>query len=192
MGQHPAQDPRQLEVPRGHLEPRCTSTTAATPDDFDRGQRPAEVTPSGADEEAAVALSKAWDEANNNSDADALLALYAEDAIRMAADEPMIQGTAAIRAAIESGYEEQTPNCTGPMTAGSCRSRSPTGTQPCRKKAFEKNRRLEPGTKPVGTVGPTVLRGGQNCPEREGSPRDPRSHVTRQEPLRGEQPTSRR
>jgi ketosteroid isomerase-like protein len=91
------------------------SANAGSSDDFDRGELPAEVTPSGADEEAIVAVSKGWDAANNAEDVDTLLGLYAVDAIRMAADEPMTQGTEAIRERIESGWATQKPDGTGPI-----------------------------------------------------------------------------
>ncbi len=88
------------------------STSAAA--DFDRGELPGEFMPSSPDEEAALAAASGWDAANNAEDADALVALYAEDGIRMPADAPTVQGTEALRQHFEDSWATQKPDGSGP------------------------------------------------------------------------------
>ena len=80
-----------------------------------RGELPPELSPSGPAEEAVVALGEAWDEANNAEDVEALLGLYTQDAIRMNADEPLIQGTEALRMDFEDAFAAQKPDGSGPI-----------------------------------------------------------------------------
>jgi ketosteroid isomerase-like protein len=79
----------------------------------DRGELPPVVTAANAAEEAILADGVAWDTANNAANVDALVALYAADAIRMSDDQPMVQGTEALRANFEAGFAAQTPNGVG-------------------------------------------------------------------------------
>ncbi len=66
---------------------------------------PAAVEPSIGDERALNALVADFMVAINNSDADAVAALYASDAIRMPPDAPEIRGREAIRQNLEGAFE---------------------------------------------------------------------------------------
>ncbi len=90
------------------------AATSGSSDDFDRGELPPEFSPTNPDEEAVLAAASGWDAANNAEDADALLALYTDDAVRMPADQPTVQGQAALREHFESGWATQTPDGEGP------------------------------------------------------------------------------
>jgi ketosteroid isomerase-like protein len=91
--------------------PSAVPTGAAEP--ADRGVLPPVVTAANPAEEAILADGAAWDAANNAGDVDALVALYAADAIRMSDAQPMIQGAEALRSDFEAGFAAQTPNGAG-------------------------------------------------------------------------------
>jgi ketosteroid isomerase-like protein len=93
--------------------PASASDAAGAGEPTDRGELPPAVTASNAQEEALLADFAAWDAANNAADVDALVALYAADAIRMSDDQPAVQGTEALRRDFEAGFAAQTPNGAG-------------------------------------------------------------------------------
>ncbi|HVS13228.1 MAG TPA: SgcJ/EcaC family oxidoreductase [Thermoanaerobaculia bacterium] len=63
----------------------------------------------GGDEAAARALAESWDATWLLADADAMAALFTEDAVRLPADGPIQQGREAIRAEVAETFTEVTP-----------------------------------------------------------------------------------
>jgi uncharacterized protein (TIGR02246 family) len=90
--------------------PRGAASSADASEPVNRGELPPAVTPSNPAEEAVLAEIVAWDTANNSANVDALVALYAADAIRMSDGQPMVQGTEALRQHFEAGFAAQTSN----------------------------------------------------------------------------------
>ncbi len=78
---------------------------ACPPVEEEVAEDPAAVEPSIGDERALNALVADFMVAINNSDADAVAALYASDAIRMPPDAPEIRGREAIRQNLAAAFE---------------------------------------------------------------------------------------
>lgn len=78
---------------------------ACLPVEEGTAEDPAAVEPSIGDERALNALVADFMVAINNSDADAVAALYASDAVRMPPDAPEIRGREAIRQNLEGTFE---------------------------------------------------------------------------------------
>jgi hypothetical protein len=67
--------------------------------------------PSAADESAIRAVNPTWFKAYNSGDADALAALYAEDAVLNIPGVPAVRGRAAIREAYVKDMAASTTGC---------------------------------------------------------------------------------
>ena len=99
-----------------HVDAWNRDAPATSVDDTEvtaRGELPPEVSSSGGDDAGVLALNEAWDDANNAEDVEALIALYTDDAIRMSADQPVMQGTEALRMDFEQLFVAQQPDGAG-------------------------------------------------------------------------------
>lgn len=77
-------------------ETPAQTTTVAEPAKPDLAQIRTEI----------VAIEKAWADAQNAKDVNALMAMYAEDAVSMPDGEPMLSGKAAIQKKLETDFAQ--------------------------------------------------------------------------------------